>query len=172
MEGNVFQRMLLDASVLAMGCDGDVDPREVSAIRELAQSAPYFEGIETNKEIDSVLSNLREKGIQAIEDFLDTVIEATLSEKQERRMFEVLLQVVEADGEVRPKEKRFLAEIRDALGTDEALFVRHFPTHLSTLSGLSAGAGTTPTPFADLPKLPDGDPGVFDESDLAEPSNN
>lgn len=172
MKGNVFQGVLLDAAILAMGCDGDVDAREVSAMRELAESAPYFEGIETDKEIDSVLSNLREKGIQAIGDFLDTVRELSLSENEERRMFEVLLRVVEADGEVRPEEKSFLADIQSALGTDEALFVKYFPTHLSTLSGLSAGAEETPTAFTDLPKLPNVEPQAFNEDDLAEPSNN
>ena len=125
----------MHAAVFAMACDGEVHDDEVASIRELVAESPYFAGLDAGPEVEAVLEQLKDRSGQAIETYLDGLHDISLSEDQEKRVYEVLIQMINADDKIHSSEQRYVARFKEALGTSERTLIVNFPTHLDLLLG-------------------------------------
>ena len=135
MDKSTFRKILLHAAVFAMACDGEVHDDEVASIRELVEESPYFAGFDAGPEVEAVLEQLRGRSGQAIENYLEDLRELSLSDDQEVRIYEVLIQMINADDKIHSSERRYVSRFKKALGTSERTLIVNFPTHLDLFMG-------------------------------------
>lgn len=153
MDTTGFRKTLLRSAVFAMACDGEVHEDEVSSIKKMASESAYFEDLEAAPEARGALDEVAEEGEQAIENHLDELTDLSLTEKQERLVYEVLIQVVYADDKVHPSEREFLKRVKGALETEEQTLIVNFPTHLDLLLHDKSEERTTFSAPAHVPEV-------------------
>ena len=150
-----YQRVVLTHAVHAIACDGEIDPREISEIRRLVTQTPYFDALDAEVEITTVLNELRNEGSRAVERHLRQLGESTFSERHRMRLLEVLLHVVHADGVISEPERIYLQRVRAALDVTMSELVVHFPTRLALLAPPSSITYDTVTEFTLPDSMPD-----------------
>ncbi len=131
------QTLLLDVALAMMYADGSADPSEIAALQEIASGTPYFAVIDAE-------SIIRESGQRAAE--LQRLLTAGGTElaryaehpARRRRLFEVLLIVMRADGQVAQGELTFLQAVLRAVSMSEADLVRVLPDAASVLFGAAS----------------------------------
>lgn len=120
------QELLLELSLAMMLADGSADASEVAALKELAESTPYFSLLDTGGLIDA--------GVERVDE-LHTVLTRDAARIREyaeeprcrRRLFEVLLRVLLADGKVDVAEVLFLKSVLETVGMTNAALIQLMP---------------------------------------------
>lgn len=115
LERQEFQRLLFRTAFCLMACDGHVDDREVAEIRLMDKSASFFQGIDLSNELDELLSDLKSRGKQIVDELFETIDKLTISTVQELLILEVAFRLVHADEKVDENEIKFLRYLRSKL---------------------------------------------------------
>jgi hypothetical protein len=110
-----FQRLLFRTAFCLMACDGHIDEREVNEIKLMNKSSAYFNGIDLTDELEELLSDLKARGKQIIDELFDTLTKLDASIVQELLILEVSFRLVHADEKVDENEKKFLRFLRSKL---------------------------------------------------------
>lgn len=139
MDRTDYQRLLLKHAVHAMACDGEVHPDEVSEVRRLVDTTPYFEDVDVGEEMDATVATLRADGAGEVRSGVAALAGADLNRVQKLRVLEVLLSVVSADRVVGDEERSYVGAVREALGLTTADLVTRFPTDLGVLMSPPTG---------------------------------
>ena len=115
LERQEFQRLLFRTAFCLMACDGHVDDREVAEIRQMNKSAAFFQGIDLSTELDELLSGLKSRGKQIVDELFETIDKLNISTVQELLILEVAFRLVHADEKVDENEIKFLRYLRSKL---------------------------------------------------------
>jgi hypothetical protein len=115
-----YQRLLFRTTFCLMACDGDIDEREIKEIREMDQSASFFQGIDLADELESLLADLTVKGKKIVEELFVTLDKIDLSIVQELLLLEVAFRLIYADQRVDENEIKFLKLLRSKLKVDDS----------------------------------------------------
>jgi uncharacterized tellurite resistance protein B-like protein len=145
MELQQYQRLLLQQALHVMACDGHVDAREIDQFRRLTGTTHYFDELDVEQDVTETIQILEDRGPAAVDDALEQLRSADLSERQRFRLLEILLDVVHADDSIEAEECHYLQRTRDVLGIPIADVAAHFPTRFSAFvpgAGDSFVAGT------------------------------
>jgi uncharacterized tellurite resistance protein B-like protein len=137
IERTDFQKFLFRTAFCIMSCDGDIDDREVAEIKKMNQSSVYFQGIDLSGELEILLSDLKTKGKDIVDELFDTLSKYNISTVQELLILEVALRMIYADEKVDENEIKFLRflrsklkihdeTIRDRFGVIEFLFDKDY----------------------------------------------
>lgn len=110
-----FQRLLFRTAFCLMACDGHIDKREVNEIKLMNKSSTYFQGIDLSDELEELLSDLKAKGKQIVDELFDTLSKLDISMVQELLILEVAFRLVHADEKVDENEIKFLRFLRSKL---------------------------------------------------------
>ena len=110
-----LQRLLFRTAFCVMACDGHIDDKEVGEIRSMNESSVYFQGIDLSAELDELLSDLREKGTQIVDDLFSMFGNSEISPVQELLILEIAFRMVNADDKTHENEIRFLRVLRSKL---------------------------------------------------------
>lgn len=110
-----FQRLLFRTAFCLMACDGHIDKREVNEIKLMNKSSAYFQGIDLSDELEELLSDLKAKGKQIVDELIDTLAKLDISMVQELLILEVAFRLVHADEKVDENEIKFLRFLRSKL---------------------------------------------------------
>ena len=54
-----FKELLMNIAVCAMSCDGDIDEKEITALKKIEKETPYFSEIDLSKKLESALKKCK-----------------------------------------------------------------------------------------------------------------
>lgn len=137
-----FQILLSKAAVAAMAIDGEIHDNEVKELRAVASQTPYFFDFDYNQALDENTSFVKAQGKNAINQWLDEIAQAELSDKQKWILVEVLLRVMDADHKADPSELIFLQLVITKIHLNEEQLITRFPTYIHWLAGFTTNATT------------------------------
>jgi len=137
MKNTEFRKMLFKAAFCAMACDGEVVDSEIAEIKELLDNSPYFDGLDRDTELKAAATEIKEIGIKTIENFLLQLQNADLSERQELQLLEVLIRIIQSDGNIDNNELVFMENIKKRISklTNDKIML-NFPRYLDLLFNL------------------------------------
>ena len=121
-----FQRLLFRTAFCVMACDGEIDEREVNEIKLMNKSSAYFQGIDLSDELDELLSDLKTRGKQIVDELFDTLANLNISIVQELLILEVAFRIVYADEKVDENEIKFIRFLRSKLKIHEQIIRDRF----------------------------------------------
>jgi len=128
------QTLLLELSLGMMFSDGAADRSEVAVLQQIASGTPYFAAIDAEALIrnsvhrtDELQRLLSERKVE--------IVGYAAHPSHRRRLFEVLLIVLQADGRVASAELAFLRSVMQVISMSEAELVQMLPNAASVLFG-------------------------------------
>lgn len=133
MKTEAFQEFLLKSAISAIACDSHIDESEISEIKNMAENEIYFMGYDFEKALSKNINYIKEKGASAINEYLNEVTSANLSERQELILMEVLIRAIESDGKIEPSEVKFLQMVKSKLRMSEEVIITKFPKQMNYL---------------------------------------
>jgi uncharacterized membrane protein YebE (DUF533 family) len=125
MKKNNYKNVLLEISVCAISCDGDIDDREINALKEIEKSSPYF----SSEDLSLILEKSLKKCVADIDKFQSAVFKKlkkmNLNIVEQLTIMEIAFRIIAADEKEEDSEKSFMNELRKCLSiTDFLLFQR------------------------------------------------
>ncbi len=131
MKTQDFQDFLFRSAITIIACDGIIDYVEIKEIKLIAENEIYFMGFDYEKALDTQLSIIKDKGIKAINDYLEDLKTIELNKKQELTLIEVLIRTIDSDNKVNSNEIKFLQLVISKLRINEETLIVKFPNKLS-----------------------------------------
>jgi uncharacterized tellurite resistance protein B-like protein len=133
MKQEDFRKVLFKSAVSVMAVDGEIHEDEISEIKSIATSTAYFLDFEFESDLNDIISDIRKRGKESINDLLGQLGVANLNPTQEIILMEVLIRMVEADNKIDPSEIKFLNLVRATLKTTEEELITKFPKQINYL---------------------------------------
>lgn len=133
MRGIEFKKVLFKAAFVVMACDGEVHQSEVDEIHAIANDELYFDGLDIDKELKALLSELKDKGHDLVNQFFELINNTKFSDLQEFQMLEVVLRIIEADDKIDDNEVNFLQQMKKCLDVSDITLITKFPRHVDIL---------------------------------------
>ena len=138
-----------------MACDGEIAPSEVSCLRSIT-----IQMGQPPRDVDSDLDAIRLEFVNDAAGMVnrakDKLISEGLSHRDGTLLLDLLVQLVEADGTVRPSESRYIRELVRDVGLDREALREEHPEWRSYVAEGILAVERDEWPFADaLASLPD-----------------
>jgi uncharacterized tellurite resistance protein B-like protein len=127
MENTEFNKLLLRTAFSCMACDGHIDKREVSLIKNVSKESHLMKDLLIDKEIDSLVSEINEKGHMFLADFLYDLKHLSLTEDQELSIIDIAIKTINADEKVEYSEIKFFKIIRSKLKISNSKVLTNMP---------------------------------------------
>lgn len=139
-----------------MACDGEIDPSEVSCLRSIA-----IQMGQPAQEVDADLNTIRAEFVNDAPGVLSRAKSKLMAEGLSHRdgtlLVDLLVQLVEADGTVRPNEGRYIRDLVRDVGIDRVALREEHPewrTYLAEgIHAVTGGAWAFAEAFASLPDI-------------------
>jgi hypothetical protein len=109
-----------------MASDGTIDPREVDVIKTLCEKSPLFVDFDIHTELNTLVKKINAEGKKFIADYLNSLQESTLTEKEELTLLDFAIQTMYADDVLEYSEIKFFKTIRHRLHTSDEKILEHF----------------------------------------------
>lgn len=133
MKATDFQKLLFKAAITTTAVDGEIHQDEISEIKNIAESTAYFLDFDYEEILEQTVFEVKSKGKAYINQFLTELKTIELSEKQELKLIEVLLRVIEADKVIENNEVEFLQLVKSRLKTSDETLISLFPNQIEHL---------------------------------------
>ena len=121
-----FKEVLMNIAVCAIACDGDIDDREIEALKKIEKETPYFSGVDLSGKLQKSLK----KCLKDIEKFKNNIFKKLskieLNIIQELMILEISLRIISADNVELEVEKDFIKELRKYLKIEDFLIFERF----------------------------------------------
>lgn len=121
-----FKEVLMNIAVCAIACDGDIDDREIEALKKIEKETPYFSGVDLSGKLQKSLK----KCLTDIEKFKNNIFKKLskieLNIIQELMILEISLRIISADNVELEVEKDFIKELRKYLKIEDFLIFERF----------------------------------------------
>jgi tellurite resistance protein len=126
MEATEYKELLLKCAVCSIACDGDIDEREIEALKNIEKSSPYFSSLDLSTTLDNSLESCVSDLSAFKTDILNILKSKKLNVVQELSILEMALSIISADGEYRDAEKEFVNELRGCLEVEDFIITQRF----------------------------------------------
>jgi len=121
-----FKELLMNISICAIACDGDIDEREIEALKNIEKNTPYFSGIDLSKKLESSLKNCLTDLDKFQNDIFNKLESAKLNIVQELMILEISMRIISADQIELEIEKEYINNLRKYLQIDDFLINERF----------------------------------------------
>ncbi len=121
-----FKELLMNISICAIACDGDIDEREIEALKNIEKNTPYFSGIDLSKKLESSLKNCLTDLDKFQNDIFNKLESAKLNIVQELMILEISMRIISADQIELEIEKEYINNLRKYLQIDDFLINDRF----------------------------------------------
>tara|TARA_B000000475_G_C15983833_1_gene442129 strand:- start:985 stop:1455 length:471 start_codon:yes stop_codon:yes gene_type:complete len=121
-----FKELLMNISICAIACDGDIDEREIEALKNIEKNTPYFSGIDLSKKLESSLKNCLADLDKFQKDIFNKLESAKLNIIQELMILEISMRIISADQIELEIEKEYINNLRKYLQIDDFLINERF----------------------------------------------
>lgn len=121
---NINEIYLLTAFVCS-ACDGDIAVEELAYVKDLAKDTDIFGDIEVEDRLNIYVQQINKEGITFINRFVRDLANSELTEKQQLKVVEIAIKMIEADGKIEYSEVKFFKKLRPSLSiSDEAILAK------------------------------------------------
>mgnify|MGYP001162561259 FL=1 len=121
-----FKEVLMNIAVCAIACDGDIDDREIEALKKIEKETPYFSGVDLSNKLSKALNQC----IKDVEKFKENIFKKLkkidLNIVQELMILEISLRIISADEIELEVEKDFIKDLRKYLKIEDFLIYERF----------------------------------------------
>ncbi len=121
-----FKELLLNISICAIACDGDIDDREIEALKNIEKNTPYFVGVDLSKKLESSLKKCLSNLDEFQKDIFKKLESTKLNIVQELMILEISMRIISADQIELEIEKEYINNLRKYLQIDDFLINERF----------------------------------------------
>jgi uncharacterized tellurite resistance protein B-like protein len=133
METTSFNQLLLKTAFCCMASDGDIDEREVAAIKSICESSPSFKNIDLTEEINMYISEINLDSKQFITNYFSILEQFDLLEQEELTLIDVAIKVIKADEIIEYSEIKFFKNIRHRLKVNDEKITEYFSSTIEDI---------------------------------------
>ena len=126
METSNYKNILLETAVCAIACDGDVDKREIEALKNIEQKSPYFSAEDLSLTLERSLKKCSSDIIKYQKSVFSKIKKEKLNLLQELTLMEISLRIIAADDIEEDSEKKFVITLRKCLGISDLILFQRF----------------------------------------------
>lgn len=108
-------------------CDGVIAPEEIKLVKELSKEEKNFQGLDIETSLNNYISEINEKGALFLKEFLREINEINLNDKEQIKLIELAIKMIEADNQVLYSEIKFFKKIRQRLTVSDEDILTHMP---------------------------------------------
>lgn len=128
MEKLLFNKFLLKVAFSCMACDGDIDAREISLIKEMHSTNKLFGVIDIDSSLDVLFDHIKKNGRAFIKEFFSELTNNSFSEQEELLIIKTAIDTINADEKVEYSEIKFFKVIRSQLDIKDHAILDAYPT--------------------------------------------
>jgi len=121
-----FKEVLMNIAVCAIACDGDIDEREIEALKKIEKETPYFSGVDLSNKLDKALNQCLKDVEKFKENIFKKLKKIDLNIVQELMILEISLRIISADEIELEVEKDFIKDLRKYLKIEDFLIYERF----------------------------------------------
>ena len=121
-----FKEVLMNIAVCAIACDGDIDDREIEALKKIEKETPYFSGVDLSNKLDKALNQCLKDVEKFKENIFKKLKKIDLNIVQELMILEISLRIISADEIELEVEKDFIKDLRKYLKIEDFLIYERF----------------------------------------------
>ena len=126
MEAINYKNILLNTAVCAIACDGDVDAREIDALKNIEKNSPYFSSQDLSETLEKALDKCSLDAIKFQKSIFSDIKKAKLNLVQELTLMEISLRIIAADKIEEDSEREFIINLRKCLSISDLILFQRF----------------------------------------------
>lgn len=126
MDALEFKKLLFKTAFCCIACDGHIDDREIEEMKYIDKKTSYFEDVDLSAELDELITNLKSRGKEIIDELFATLTGSELDLIQELLLLEVTLRLIHSDEKIDENEVRFLKYLRAKLKVYDEIIMDRF----------------------------------------------
>ena len=126
MEAINYKNILLNTAVCAIACDGDVDAREIDALKNIEKNSPYFSSQDLSETLEKSLDKCSLDAIKFQKSIFSDIKKAKLNLVQELTLMEISLRIIAADKIEEDSEREFIINLRKCLTISDLILFQRF----------------------------------------------
>ena len=126
MEAINYKNILLNTAVCAIACDGDVDAREIDALKNIEKNSPYFSSQDLSETLEKALDKCSLDAIKFQKSIFSDIKKAKLNLVQELTLMEISLRIIAADKIEEDSEREFIINLRQCLTISDLILFQRF----------------------------------------------
>lgn len=120
------EELYLKTVFCCIACDGDIAAEEVEMVRDLCAEDIIFNGIDSEKHLNSWIKEINEKGGIFLQSYLKELKSFELNKTEQLLIVSLAIKAIEADNRIEYAEVKFFKKIRARLTiSDEAILAEH-----------------------------------------------
>ena len=112
MEAIDYKNILLETAVSAIACDGDIDKREIEALKNIEKNSPYFSSEDLSETLEKSLKKCSTDITKYQKSVFNKIKKGKLNLLQELTLMEISLRIIAADEIEEDLEKDFIINLR------------------------------------------------------------
>ena len=126
MEAIDYKNILLETAVSAIACDGDIDKREIAALKNIEKNSPYFSSKDLSETLEKSLKKCSTDITKYQKSVFNKIKKGKLNLLQELTLMEISLRIIAADEIEEDLEKDFIINLRKCLGISDLILFQRF----------------------------------------------
>ena len=126
MEAINYKNILLNTAVCAIACDGDVDAREIDALKNIEKNSPYFSSQDLSETLEKALDKCSLDVIKFQKSIFSDIKKAKLNLVQQLTLMEISLRIIAADKIEEDSEREFIINLRKCLSISDLILFQRF----------------------------------------------
>lgn len=108
-------------------CDGEIAPEEISLVKKISRNETIFSGINVECIINQYVEQINKLGKVFLKEYLNNIADATLSDEEQIKLFELAIKMIEADNKIEYSEVKFIKKIRSNLSISDNIILNALP---------------------------------------------
>lgn len=121
-----YKNILLETAVSAIACDGDIDKREIEALKSFEKNSPYFSSEDLSETLEESLKECSKDIVEFQKSIFEKIKKSKLNLLQELTLMDISLRIIVADDIVVEAEKEFIIELRKHLSVSDLILYQRF----------------------------------------------
>ncbi len=106
-------------------CDGEIAHEEISLVKQLSLNDSAFDGLDVENILNSYVERINNQGSIFLKDYLNEVVNASLTDDEQVKLIEFAIKMIEADNSILYSEVKFFKKIRNRLDiSDESILAK------------------------------------------------
>ena len=126
MEAINYTNILLETAVSAIACDGDIDEREIEALKNIEKNSPYFSSDDLSDNLEKYLKKCSSDITKYQKSVFNKIKKGKLNLLQELTLMEISLRIITADEIEEDLEKEFIINLRKCLSVSDLILFQRF----------------------------------------------
>ncbi len=126
MEALNYKNILLETAVSAISCDGNIDIREIEALKNIEKNSPYFSSEDLSETLEKSLQKCNADITKYQKSVFNKIKKGKLNLLQELTLMEISLRIIAADEIEEDLEKKFIINLRECLGISDLILFQRF----------------------------------------------